>query len=91
MFEHFHVAVWSSMMPHNLEAIVRHVFGEQRQKLLFVWDQKKCSYINATDEWRRCHDAPYSLEKPGLLKVQRWFRVLLCCYHVTERLGKFKF
>eukprot|EP00123_Amoebidium_parasiticum_P010373 comp20062_c0_seq1/m.24667 comp20062_c0_seq1/g.24667 ORF comp20062_c0_seq1/g.24667 comp20062_c0_seq1/m.24667 type:complete len:458 (-) comp20062_c0_seq1:1-1374(-) len=64
----FEVAIWSSMMPHNLDKIVEHAFGETSSKLLFVWDQSRCTRLNAAEEWRELHGAPMSQSKPVFLK-----------------------
>lgn len=41
--ESFSVAVWSSMMMHNLEPLVNKVFGELAPSLQFIWDQNSCT------------------------------------------------
>jgi hypothetical protein len=42
--QRFSVGVWSSARAHNLEPLVRHVFGPQRRNSLkFVWSQEQCS------------------------------------------------
>ncbi len=46
LFEHYTVAVWSSIGAWNMTNMPELVFGEKyMDKLLFVWDQDKC--------WRR--------------------------------------
>ena len=40
--ESFSVAVWSSMMMHNLEPMVNNVFGEFASSLQFIWDAWRC-------------------------------------------------
>jgi len=57
------VAVWSSMMEHNLYPLVKFVFGEYAHSLAFVWDQKAC-----TEKW-----VP-GLHKPLLRKDLHWLR-----------------
>jgi len=37
------VAVWSSMMMHNLRPLVEQAFGERANDLAFVWDQASCT------------------------------------------------
>ena len=39
-FEHFEVAVWSSMQETNINKILPYVFKDR--KLYFVWSQKHC-------------------------------------------------
>eukprot|EP00897_Mesotaenium_endlicherianum_P005558 jgi/Mesen1/502/ME000104S10596 len=41
--EKFVVGVWSSARMHNVEALVRHIFGDNKGALAFVWDQSKCT------------------------------------------------
>lgn len=41
--EHFDVAVFSSVRPHNIAPLIDLVFGERKQELVFVWDQTKCT------------------------------------------------
>lgn len=55
------VAVWSSMMKHNLDRIVVETFGEYVGKLAFVWDQTRC-----TKKW-----VP-GMRKPLLRKDLMW-------------------
>ncbi|WOL07770.1 hypothetical protein Cni_G16518 [Canna indica] len=43
-FERFHVGVWSSRRRYNVDAAVDYLMGNLRQKLLFCWDQSKCTY-----------------------------------------------
>jgi len=40
------VAVWSSMMMHNLMPLVEEAFGEHASDLAFVWDQSKCKFCH---------------------------------------------
>ncbi|XP_078159348.1 uncharacterized protein LOC144554866 isoform X2 [Carex rostrata] len=42
-FTNFEVGVWSSRKQHKLEEAVHHLFGEMKNKLLFCWDQSKCT------------------------------------------------
>eukprot|EP00927_Polykrikos_kofoidii_P083736 TRINITY_DN8643_c0_g4_i1.p1 TRINITY_DN8643_c0_g4~~TRINITY_DN8643_c0_g4_i1.p1 ORF type:complete len:513 (-),score=101.08 TRINITY_DN8643_c0_g4_i1:192-1730(-) len=37
------IAVWSSMMVHNLQPLVTLAFGPYADDLLFVWDQSQCT------------------------------------------------
>jgi hypothetical protein len=46
-FEHFEVAVWSSMQEINVNKILPYLFKER--KLYFAWSQKHCWYIPKTD------------------------------------------
>eukprot|EP00124_Ichthyophonus_hoferi_P001027 Ihof_evm8s46 gene=Ihof_evmTU8s46 len=64
----FEVGVWSSMTSVNLDLIVDHVFGDLASKLLFVWDQTKCTRIHPASEWREKYDAPQQVTKPVFLK-----------------------
>jgi len=41
--DHLRVAVWSSMMSHNLHPLVHAAFGEYCKELEFVWDQTCCT------------------------------------------------
>jgi hypothetical protein len=46
LHDRFTVAVWSSVMPHNLNMLIDHAWGkERRKKLLFTWSQDKCTTI----------------------------------------------
>ncbi|XP_078178491.1 uncharacterized protein LOC144572702 isoform X3 [Carex rostrata] len=42
-FANFEVGVWSSRKQYNLAEAVHHLFGEMKNKLLFCWDQSKCT------------------------------------------------
>ncbi|WOL07642.1 hypothetical protein Cni_G16387 [Canna indica] len=42
-FERFHVGVWSSRRSYNLDAVVDYLMGQLKPKLLFCWDQSKCT------------------------------------------------
>ncbi|XP_078178517.1 uncharacterized protein LOC144572720 [Carex rostrata] len=42
-FANFEVGVWSSRKQYNLVEAVHHLFGEMKNKLLFCWDQSKCT------------------------------------------------
>ncbi|KAG0460685.1 hypothetical protein HPP92_020982 [Vanilla planifolia] len=43
-FDRFDVGVWSSIRRHNLDGAVDSILGKLKNKLLFCWDQSKCSY-----------------------------------------------
>lgn len=45
IFEHFEVAVWSSAAKHNLDPLVKEVFGKYYEGLLFVAHQDYCQKI----------------------------------------------
>lgn len=45
IFEHFEVAIWSSAAKHNLDPLVEEIFGEYRERLLFVADQDYCQKV----------------------------------------------
>jgi hypothetical protein len=43
VFEHFHVAIWSSVMKKNIDQLAEFALGSERYaKLLFVFDQTYC-------------------------------------------------
>lgn len=44
LMDHFHVAIWSSVLKHNIEPIVDTLLQEQdeRDRLLFWWNQEHC-------------------------------------------------
>lgn len=44
LMEHFHVAIWSSVLQHNIAPIVEELFPDeqQRSRLLFWWNQEHC-------------------------------------------------
>ncbi|CAD5168190.1 unnamed protein product [Musa acuminata subsp. malaccensis] len=42
-FERFHVGVWSSRRRYNVDVVVDFLMGNLRHKLLFCWDQSKCT------------------------------------------------
>eukprot|EP00899_Mesostigma_viride_P016719 jgi/Mesvir1/25048/Mv18331-RA.1 len=58
--ENFVCAVWTSARRHNMEAMLDFLFGAQRERLLFCWDQSYC-----TDTGQRHPDNP---RKPLFLK-----------------------
>ncbi|KAK7244984.1 hypothetical protein RIF29_39813 [Crotalaria pallida] len=41
--ERFEVGIWSSAMERNVDTALNYAIGSLRNKLLFVWDQKKCT------------------------------------------------
>lgn len=54
LMEHFHVAIWSSVLKHNIAPIVESLLPEEqtRDRLLFWWNQEHCLVEddpNATD------------------------------------------
>lgn len=54
LMEHFHVAIWSSVLQHNIAPIVEWLFPDEqeRDRLLFWWNQEHCFVeedLNATD------------------------------------------
>mmetsp|Transcript_64797 Transcript_64797/g.182810 ORF Transcript_64797/g.182810 Transcript_64797/m.182810 type:complete len:372 (-) Transcript_64797:46-1161(-) len=57
------VAVWSSMMEHNLWPLVQIAFGAWTSHLAFVWDQRWC-----TEKWVK------DMHKPLLRKDLKWLR-----------------
>ncbi|CAF1059357.1 unnamed protein product [Adineta ricciae] len=44
LLEHFHVAIWSSVLQHNIAPIVESLFPDEheRDRLLFWWNQDNC-------------------------------------------------
>ena len=46
LFEHFTVAVWSEYNKDELDEIILYLFGDHRDKLLFIWDKSKCKEID---------------------------------------------
>ncbi len=46
---HFDVGVWSSAMSHNVELLMKHVFGDRREQLLFEFDQSDCVGVKHSD------------------------------------------
>ncbi|XP_074582906.1 uncharacterized protein LOC141839135 isoform X1 [Curcuma longa] len=59
-FERFSVGVWSSRRRYNMDPVVDYLMGDLKHKLLFCWDQSKC-----TDTGRVTID---NIHKPLLLK-----------------------
>lgn len=57
------VAVWSSMMKHNLHALIEMAFGQFANRLAFAWDQSCCT---------QCH-VP-GMRKPLFRKDLGWLR-----------------
>jgi len=54
LMDHFHVAIWSSVLRHNIEPIVECLlpYDSDRERLLFWWNQEHCTVEedpNATD------------------------------------------
>ena len=54
LMDHFHVAIWSSVLQHNISPIVESLLPEEqtRDRLLFWWNQEHCLVEddpNATD------------------------------------------
>ncbi|KAL0911833.1 hypothetical protein M5K25_017757 [Dendrobium thyrsiflorum] len=43
-FDHFHMGIWSSRRKYNVDSALDYLLGEFKQKLLFCWDQSKCTY-----------------------------------------------
>jgi len=46
IFENFDVAVWSSVMKHNIEPLAKEVFGKHYDELFFVADQDYCQKLD---------------------------------------------
>ncbi|CAF0805684.1 unnamed protein product [Adineta steineri] len=44
LMEHFHVAIWSSVLKFNIDPIVKYILPDEheRDRLLFWWDQQNC-------------------------------------------------
>lgn len=47
-FAKYTVAVWTSAQRENANDLVDFVFGEDRKKLLFVWDQSHCEAVEGS-------------------------------------------
>ncbi|KAL3824733.1 hypothetical protein ACJIZ3_020762 [Penstemon smallii] len=60
-FERFNVGVWSSRTKTNIEPILDFLFGNEKAKLLFRWDQSHCTYTGFTTVEKR--DKPLLLKK----------------------------
>lgn len=58
------VAVWSSMMNHNLAPLVEQAFGEYAAELAFVWDQQSCTQARPLP----------GMHKPLLRKDLKWLK-----------------
>ena len=54
LFEHFRVAIWSSVRAHNVAAVVGWLMTpEQRKQLVFEWDQEQCVAVpHPNPAWR---------------------------------------
>jgi len=46
LFGHYDVAVWSSISKHNITDIVKFVFDDHYNDLIFIYDQTKCERVN---------------------------------------------
>lgn len=68
------VAVWSSMMPHNLNPLVETAFHGYTDRLAFVWDQSCC-----TELW-----VP-EMRKPLLRKDLVWLRDSEFAKHIPDQ------
>lgn len=42
--EQFDVGVWSSRKGRNVDSVVNFLMGDDKEKLLFCWDQSKCTF-----------------------------------------------
>lgn len=45
IFQHFHVAAWTSATTKNMVPLVEQVFGEYRKDLVFAWDRNYCTLV----------------------------------------------
>lgn len=43
-FNVFDIGIWSSRMKHNVEVVVDYLMGNRKKKLLFCWDNTKCTH-----------------------------------------------
>lgn len=43
-FENFDIGIWSSRRKYNVDSVVDYLMEEFKHKLLFCWDQSKCTY-----------------------------------------------
>ncbi|XP_020577178.1 uncharacterized protein LOC110022529 isoform X2 [Phalaenopsis equestris] len=46
-FDNFHIGIWSSRRKYNVDSALDYLMGEYKHKLLFCWDQSKCTYTGA--------------------------------------------
>jgi hypothetical protein len=47
LFKHYNVAIWTSNIRENADAIINMIFTHsQRQSLQFVWTRKQCDIVN---------------------------------------------
>ncbi|KAI0498449.1 hypothetical protein KFK09_019335 [Dendrobium nobile] len=46
-FDHFHIGIWSSRRKYNVDSALDYLLEEFKHKLLFCWDQSKCTYTGA--------------------------------------------
>ncbi|KAK8941348.1 hypothetical protein KSP39_PZI010384 [Platanthera zijinensis] len=43
-FEKFDIGIWSSRRKYNVDSVLEYLMVEFKHKLLFCWDQSKCTY-----------------------------------------------
>ncbi|KAG0464733.1 hypothetical protein HPP92_018897 [Vanilla planifolia] len=46
-FENFDIGIWSSRRRHNVDCVVEYLLRDYKHKVLFCWDQSKCTYTGA--------------------------------------------
>ncbi|KAJ0980166.1 hypothetical protein J5N97_008421 [Dioscorea zingiberensis] len=47
-FERFNIGVWSSRKNYNVDIVVECLMGHKKDKLLFCWDQSKCTMTGSS-------------------------------------------
>ncbi|XP_023758084.1 uncharacterized protein LOC111906565 [Lactuca sativa] len=63
-FERFEVGLWSSAMERNIQKVLTHVIGEEKNKFLFTWDQSQCTNTGFMCLWNE--------NKPVFLKELKY-------------------
>lgn len=54
VFEHFHVAIWSSVTRKNIDPLAKFALGEERySKLMFIFDQTHCEAVSNPDDEKK--------------------------------------
>ncbi|XP_041992882.1 uncharacterized protein LOC121743617 [Salvia splendens] len=53
-FQNFYVGIWSSRTKKILDAVVRYLLGDQKDKLLFCWDMRYCTQTGSKT-LENCH------------------------------------
>jgi hypothetical protein len=77
MWKHYpriEVAVWSSMMEHNLLPLVEAAFGDRVEELAFIWDQQWCTQKTVS-----------GMTKPLLRKDLKWLKGTQWAEYLPDR------